>query len=1042
MNRRALIVLASLCCFFRVAAQDSILSRVILIGDAGEIDPKQEAVIPRAAGMVLKNKTTVLFLGDNVYPHGMGLAGSPEEKHTQDILKAQYEPMRAAGAPVYFIPGNHDWDRMGPLGLQKITAQGDFLASQGDSLLQLVPRNGCPDPYEINISDSLTIIAFDSEWWLFPYNKVNPAIACACKTKEDVVAHIQDILFRNRYKVILLADHHPFQSYGTHGGYFSLKDNIFPLTAAKSTLYIPLPVLGSLYPILRKLFTNPEDLHHPLYQEMIRDIDGVFKGFPNMTHVSGHEHGLQFILDHQVQVVSGAGAKSNFAKKGKYSLYGATTGGFVTADLLRDKRMRFTYYTFDKGSWSNAFSYARPYVSVKAREDSSYKTITADSVTVAAHAAFDRKSNFYRFFFGDNYRREWGAPTLLPVIRISDVQGGLTPISRGGGKQTHSLRLKDSTGKEWVLRSVEKFPDVILPEKVRHTFVADAVSDAMSAQHPYSALVVPPLANALQIPHAHPVIGLVSPDKKLGPYSILFENTVCLLEEREPIGKSDNTEKMFTALRNDNDNRIDQVAFFKARLLDVVIADWDRHVDQWRWVNTQDKKNKYFIPVPRDRDQVFRKTSGLFPSIASASWIAPFLQGFGSHIRNPATLFFSSTELSEGLLNQLSFERWMSITKNVQSALTDSVLATGISRLPASSKKMDSTELVNILKSRRDDLPRAMEIYYRFLNKKPEITLSDKNELVSIRDSGDHQLRVDIYKLSKEGVIRDLLFSKTYDPSVTRELRVFLANGNDSVHIDDPHAPVRIRIVGGEGEKKYDLVASTKKVIIYDKKSDGIYSGNTNRFRKHLSNDSLNLSIEPGNLFNITTPLLEAGYNIDDGILLGAGIRYTHQGFRKKPFASRQEFSIAHSFASSAFRVKYLGEWLHAIDKADIVLSANVFAPDNTQNFYGIGNETPFVKAPGYQHFYRARFDIFNFQAAFRWRNQKHSSISIGPSFQYYDYDSADNTGRFIALHQYIHTYDSSKYRCAQNAWRRLGGIHQWTSGTTKSCLPGAITCT
>ena len=43
----------------------------------------------------------------------MGLPGSKEEEKTKNILQSQYSPMRSKGAPVYFIPGNHDWDKDG-----------------------------------------------------------------------------------------------------------------------------------------------------------------------------------------------------------------------------------------------------------------------------------------------------------------------------------------------------------------------------------------------------------------------------------------------------------------------------------------------------------------------------------------------------------------------------------------------------------------------------------------------------------------------------------------------------------------------------------------------------------------------------------------------------------------------------------------------------------------------------------------------------------------------------------------------------------------
>ncbi|HMG08084.1 MAG TPA: metallophosphoesterase, partial [Mucilaginibacter sp.] len=156
---------------FAGQAQDSVRYRVILIGDAGEMDMQQSAVLKHAANNIIQNKTTVMYLGDNIYPHGMGLPGSPEEEVTKKILQSQYLPMRAKGAPVYFVPGNHDWDKMGPQGLAKIKRQWQYLNEQQDSLLKMVPANGCGDPVEINLNNNLTVIAFDSEWWLFPFNK-------------------------------------------------------------------------------------------------------------------------------------------------------------------------------------------------------------------------------------------------------------------------------------------------------------------------------------------------------------------------------------------------------------------------------------------------------------------------------------------------------------------------------------------------------------------------------------------------------------------------------------------------------------------------------------------------------------------------------------------------------------------------------------------------------------------------------------------------------------------------------------------------------
>src|SRR5277367_3716131 len=412
--------------------------------------------------------------------------------------------------------------------------------------------------------------------------------------------------------------------------------------------------------------------------------------------------------------------------------------------------------------------------------------IFPDSLIGTAHKGFDDVSKWHRFFFGENYRKEWSASTKLPVIHLSSFRGGLKTVREGGGNQTHSLRLKDKTGMEWVLRSVEKYPDAILPEQLKETFVSDIVTDAMSAQHPYSALVVPPIANAIGIPHAHPIIGIVAPDSVLGDYAKTFEGRICLLEEREPTGKSVNYIDMQAALDSSNDNNFDSTIFLKARILDVFVGDWDRHGDQWRFKPEKNGEGGWkYIPVPRDRDQVFYTNQGVFPYLESRPYLQPFFEGFNPKIRNPGTFLFTSTLLNARLINQFSYEDWMRITNEFVNEVTDSVLETALHQLPSSVYDLRHTELLNILKSRRADLPRAFSVYYYFLNKNVFIQTSNKNEFIQIKDTLNNEMQVSIYKLSRKEKIKQPIFSKTYDPRFTKEIRFFIGNGADSILIDN-----------------------------------------------------------------------------------------------------------------------------------------------------------------------------------------------------------------------------------------------------------------
>ena len=634
--------------------------------------------------------------------------------------------------------------------------------------------------------------------------------------------------------------------------------------------------------------------------------------------------------------------------------------------------------------------------------------IFPDSTIVKVHPSYDEVSGIHRWFFGENFRKEWAVPVKIPVIKISQVNGGLSPIKEGGGLQSKSLRLEDKTGREWVLRSVEKVPDKLLPEGLQGTFAVDWVDDEFSGQHPYSALIVPPLAEAAGVPHANPVIGVVAADPALGEYNKLFTGMICLLEEREPTGKSDNTLKAKEELIEDHDNRFDGAGFLRARMLDLLIGDWDRHEDQWRWAIDKDGKAKNYKAVPRDRDQVFHVNQGLFPSIAALPWIDPLLGNFKGDLRGVKYSLFKTRFMKQYPDAQISYDQWMKIAHDFVKAETDEVLEAGLKRLPKATYDMRHTALLAILKKRRGNIPAAMSQYYYFINRIVDIHTTDKNEQITISDAPNKAMRIAVEKLNKDGQSKGTLMDMTYQPDITQEIRLYTAAGNDHIIINNSSSPIKLRIVDSTGNKTYDVKQSNRKVPVYGPKDNISFTGDADRLSKHLSYDTLNNRFIPTNLYNVWMPLATAALNKDDGFLLGLGFKYIGKdGFRKLPYSTIQQVMVTHSFATDAFRIKYNGEWIQAIGKADFTMQAYIQAPDNTMNFFGRGNATQLLRFDGYRRYYRTRFDTYQFDPALRWHTGKGSTLSVGPSLQFYHMNLADNAGRFINQTSLINSYDS-----------------------------------
>lgn len=491
----------------------------------------------------------------------------------------------------------------------------------------------------------------------------------------------------------------------------------------------------------------------------------------------------------------------------------------------------------------------------------------------------------------------------------------------------------------------------------------------------------------------------------------LFSGKLVLFEEREPIGKSDNFLKAGRKLKEDNDNSFDFHNYIRARMMDVFLGDWDRHDDQWRFHDEKKGKGIYYTAVPRDRDMVLNLTQGIVPTILKRFFIFPGVSGFRKNLLIGSNKYFLEAPpfVMAHPASQIGLDQWMAEATLFQKRVTDSVLLQALSRMPQPIYQDEHKELLAILKSRRKLLPDAVSRYYRYSNKVLDIRASDKNEFVRITDiKGRNALHILMMKINKHGEIEDTLMSKTYSKSITKEIRLYLSKGDDSVYVNNNTSTVRLRIIGGKGDKTYHIVNSKKRIRLYDREKENNY-GNVSKLKLHIKKDSLNTAFVQTNPDNTITPMITGNINSDDGFYLGVGITYKGvRGFRKKPYSSLHKIMFSHSFSTDAFRLKIGNEWIKAVGKADVVVDADIKAPNNTQNYFGRGNETSFLKTGNYKRFYRTLFDLYELNASLRWRGLKGSSFSIGPVFQFYSFNKNDNSGRFIDQVSLLHTYDST----------------------------------
>lgn len=990
-------------------AQDSIQARIVLIGDAGQLTKGKHPVVAAVRNTIpMDKKTTVIFLGDNLYKTGLPDNTLPTYEMAKAPLDSQISIADGGKSKVYFIPGNHDWANGGTNGFESILRLQSYIDYLGNNNVQVFPRDGCPGPEEVNITDDIVLVMMDSQWWLQENEKPGIESDCPFKTKAEVLIRLDDILSRNSQKLVLLAMHHPFRSYSPHGGYFTIKQHIFPFTDALPNLYIPLPVLGSVYPLTRAVFGTAQDLKHPLYQAMINSIQNVVKGHSNVLYVSGHDHSLQLIQDSAYNyIISGSGSKNSRVSKSRNSLYASPKSGFMVLSISKLKNVHASVYVVDGDSVKMDYSgtlldFSK--ISFPAADTTRYAAYAfKDSVIISASDRYQVKTGFRKTFLGNNYRKEWNTPVTMQEFNIHKEKGGLTIKSLGGGKQTKSLSLVDKKGAEWALRSVDKDPEKALPANLRGTLAQGIVQDMISASHPYAPLVVRELALAAGIITSDPEFFFMPNDTALGLYRQMFANTVVMLENRNPgadFTDIKSTGKVMNKMLEDNDHHIDQEKVLNARLLDMLIGDFDRHADQWKWGTTDTGKGKLYYPIPRDRDQAFFNSDGLLLRYLSRRQM-PFLQGFKKRIKNINGLNIPARDFDRVFLNNLDEATWKRITENFQQQISDEVIQYAVNKFPAPIAVLDAKIVAEKLTSRRNGLLKNALKYYRFLSKKVSVPGSNKPEYFHIKK---HQngLELTVYKKMGNTDSSSVMYHRVFEDKITRELTLYGLNGADKFEIDaDVSSRIKLRIIGGKGNDTFNLKGNIQN-FVFDLSTEKNATVNLRRTNKTFSsNPSVIEYKNTGFQYSrIRFPQIDLGYNVEDKFLVGAGFSRRTFGFRKTPFATDQRLVTLYAPHEGAYQVKYDGVFNNSIQGKDILLHAQLVNP-TLNNFFGFGNESVYDKSKPIEY-YRVRYKFLEADVLIRKRYSDFFQLSAGPSYYQYWSRYKDNSSRILGKPEVI----------------------------------------
>jgi hypothetical protein len=614
---------------------------------------------------------------------------------------------------------------------------------------------------------------------------------------------------------------------------------------------------------------------------------------------------------------------------------------------------------------------------------------------------------FTSLVFGSHYRALWTTRLTVPILRLDTVAGGLRVLKRGGSMQTRALRFAGADGREYVFRSVDKDPTPSLPPELRGTYANRILRDMVSAEHPAAALVVARLLEAAHVPHAAPQLVVLPDDSLLGESRQEFRGLLGLFEVR-PTEEGDpgdavvSSEKLFARLEKNSDEKVDAPMLLAARLMDVFVGDWDRHPDQWRWERFRDAPADGWMPIPRDRDWALVRLDGFVWALVRFAYPYPQFVSFQRDYPDLVWLNWNGRVLDRRLLSSLDKRVWDSVVTVLHSRLTDSVIADAVLQIPPELFAVNGAKLTRTLDYRRDHLREMADRYYRLLAAEAEVHATDDNELVEITRVSDRLTDVSITPRSKSGRPRSRAsFERRFDARETREIRLFLHGGNDSVVVRGPSGTPLVRVVGAGGRDIYvDSTSNTRerRVLVYDVNPESRLVGASNNAIDRRSYQAPptrhGWADPPRDWGSRWRPYPWLGYTPDEGVFIGGGPLFERYSFRHDPYESKMMLRVGYATGAGRWRAEYDADFRRGNSPVHATVFARASELDVVR-FFGFGNETT---APNASSFYKVDQKQLALEPMLVVPLATRVKLGIGPTLKYVV--TSREAARFITTSQ------------------------------------------
>ena len=983
-----------------------------LIGNVGNADePQAKQTLSLLQKKIKKSgkNSTLMFLGDNIYPHGFpDKSDAKAYASAETKLDNQLSITKKFRGKSIFIAGNHDWDN----GLEGLKKESQYITDFLKDKKAFLPENSCGIE-ELKINDNLVIIAIDSQWFLQDWDKF-PTINenCIINTKEDFFMELESLLTLNKGKTVLLAMHHPLLSNGLHGGKYSVEKQLFPLEQK-----IPLPVIGSFMNFIRQTTgVNPQDLQNKNYNYFVKRIKALLQVQTNVIVVSAHDHSLQYIENENInQIISGSGSKTEDAKAVFENDFSYGGNGYAVLKVYKDGATKVAFYGVE--NQKDKLLFERTIFNSNRKYDKEFPTAYDKTTKTSVYTdKLTQKSKFYKFLFGQHYRKYYSMPIEAKTIEINNLHGGLTPRSLADeqGYKTKSLVLVDKTGNEFVISALKKnasgflqsllFKDQYIGDKIKETYAEKFLYDFYTAEYPYAPFAVSKLEDKINITNTNPFLYYIPKQAGLGDFNFNFGDELYLVEEvptntTKSLKKFGNpndivdTNNLLKNLQRDDKYEVDQSAYIRARLFDMLIGDWERNPNNWKWGEYNLGDKILYKPIPLERGHAFSKYDGALLSLVMKIQKLKTMTSFRENIGNVKLINGVAYPQDLALLKTADEKEWIKQAKYIQDNLTDATINEAFKNLPLEVQDQTIDDIKLKLIARRSELQKVAKEYYDVLQRTVVIVGTNKKDKFKITAKSKKIIEIAFYRVKEDG--DELIYTKEVKASQTKNLWIYGLDDDDFFEIPkNLKSKIRITLIGGLNNDVYK-VAKQNHVIIYDFKSE------ENTFPDHSKIKIVRTDDNKTNLYNYEKPkfntfsvLPSVGYNPDDGIKLGVITNYFVYNFKQKPYTQRHTLTANYFFSTNGFELLYHGNFPKSIGQWDFDIDAQITGPNFSANYFGYGNETVNDEDIYGMDYNRTKLRVLKFRPAIKRIGRYGSELNLSAGFDRLKVE--ETTNRYI----------------------------------------------